>query len=107
LSQQAVAQDVAAKILCDNLQALTSKVAHEDADLPESVRIYHAFAHTVLKPLLPGLLLAKKVGKMLREVQTPQPVKLTSQFFNRKAFDEQLVLDPQQDPPRTRCLRKP
>jgi hypothetical protein len=49
LSQQAVAQDVAAKILCDNLQALTSKVAHEDADLPESVRINHAFAHTVLQ----------------------------------------------------------
>ncbi|MBG6073671.1 MULTISPECIES: IS4 family transposase [unclassified Polaromonas] len=68
LSQQAVVQDVAAKILCDNLQALTSRAAHEGAHLPESGRINHAYAHTVLKPLLPGLLLAKKVGKMLREV---------------------------------------
>ena len=68
LSQQAVMQDVAAKVLCDNLQALTSMVAHERADLPESVRINHAFAHTVLKPLLPGLLLAKEVGALLIEV---------------------------------------
>lgn len=68
LSQQAVMQDVAAKVLCDNLQALTSMVAHERADLPESVRINHAFAHTVLKPLLPGLLLAKEVGTLLLEV---------------------------------------
>ena len=68
LSQQAAVQDVAAKVLCDNLQALTSMVAHEGANLPESVRINHAFAHTALKPLLPGLLLAKKVGKLLRGV---------------------------------------
>jgi hypothetical protein len=68
LSQQAVVQDVAAKILCDNLQVFTSMVAHERADLPESVRINHAHAHTVLKPLLPGLLLATSVGKLLREV---------------------------------------
>ncbi len=68
LSQQAVVQDVAAKILCDNLQVLTSRVAHEGAELPQSVRINHAFAHTALKPLLPALLLAKKVGKLLREV---------------------------------------
>ena len=65
LSQQAVAQDVAAKVLCDNLQALTSKAAHTRADLPQSVRINHAFAHTALKPLLPALLLAMKVGRRL------------------------------------------
>ena len=68
LSQQAVMQNVAAKVLCDNLQALTSMVAHERADLPQCVRINHAFAHTVLKPLLPGLLLAKEVGALLVEV---------------------------------------
>ena len=68
LSQQAVMQDVAAKVLCDNLQALTSMVAHERADLPQCVRINHAFAHTVFKPLLPGLLLAKEVGALLVEV---------------------------------------
>ena len=42
LSQQAVAQDAAAKMLCDNLQALTSLSARDKADLPESVRINHA-----------------------------------------------------------------
>ena len=65
LSQQTVVQDVAAKVLCDNLQALTSKSAHTRADLPQSVRINHAFAHTALKPLLPALLLAMKVGRRL------------------------------------------
>ena len=68
LSQQAVAQDVAAKVLCDNMQALTALSAHINADLPESQRINHAYAHTALKPLLPALLLGKKVAKLLRDV---------------------------------------
>lgn len=65
LSQQAVEQDVAAKVLCDNLQVLSAMAAHEGADLDESLRINHAYAHSVLKPLLPALLLAKKVGRRL------------------------------------------
>ena len=72
LTQQAVAQDVAAKIVCDNLQALVALTAHADADLPESKRINHAYAHTALKPLMPILLLGgvigRKVGKLLRGV---------------------------------------
>lgn len=72
LTQQAVAQDVAAKIVCDNLQALVAITAHADADLPDSERINHAYAHTALKPLLPILLLGSKsartVGKMLRRL---------------------------------------
>lgn len=72
LSQQAVSQDVAAKIVCDNLQALVSLTAHADADLPEERRINHAYAHTALKPLLPILLLGgkigRKVGKLLRQL---------------------------------------
>lgn len=70
LSQLAVMQDVAAKVLCDNLQALTAHRARDDADLPQSVRINHAYMHTALKPLLPALLLGKKVAKMLRLVAT-------------------------------------
>ena len=70
LTQQAVAQDVAAKIVCDNLQALVALTAHADADLPDSQRVNHAYAHTALKPLLPILLLGarigRKVGKLLR-----------------------------------------
>ena len=65
LSQQAVVQDVAAKMLCDNLQALTSLVAHDNADLPESDHLNRAYVHTALKPLLPALLLGKKVAKLL------------------------------------------
>ena len=72
LSQQAVVQDVAAKILCDNLQSLVSITAHEDADLPETRRINHAYAHTALKPLMPILLLngkiGRKVGTLLRDL---------------------------------------
>ena len=68
LSQQAVVQDVAAKVLCDNLQALTALSAHDRADLPESARINRAYVHSALKPLLPALLLGKKVAKLLRAV---------------------------------------
>ena len=41
---------------------------HDNADLPESVRINRAYVHTALKPLLPALLLGKKVAKLLRVV---------------------------------------
>jgi hypothetical protein len=72
LTQQAVVQDVAAKIVCDNLQALVALTAHADADLPENKRINHAYAHTALKPLMPILLLGgmigRKVEKLLRNV---------------------------------------
>ena len=61
-------QDVAAKVLCDNLQALTALSAHDRADLPESARINRAYVHSALKPLLPALLLGKKVAKLLRAV---------------------------------------
>lgn len=67
LSQQAVLQDVAAKIVTDNLQALASFVAHEGADLDADNRINHAYAHTVLKRLMPAILLGKKVAKLWRE----------------------------------------
>lgn len=42
LSQLAVVQDVAAKVLCDNLQALTALSAHDNAGLAQSVRINRA-----------------------------------------------------------------
>jgi hypothetical protein len=72
LTQRAVAQDVAAKIVCDNLQALIALTAHADADLPANKRINHAYAHTALKPVMPNLLragmVARKVGKLLRDL---------------------------------------
>lgn len=68
LSQQAVVQDVAAKILADNLQALTTLTAHVGADLPPSQHINRAYVHSALKPLLPALLLGHKVAKLLRNL---------------------------------------
>jgi hypothetical protein len=65
LSQQAVVQDVAAKVLCDNLQALATLTAQDIADLPDTSRINRAYVHTALKPLLPALLLGRKVAKLL------------------------------------------
>jgi hypothetical protein len=65
LSQQAVVQDVGARIITDNLQALTALTAHDSADLAAADRINHAYAHTALKPLLPALLLGKAAAKKL------------------------------------------
>jgi hypothetical protein len=67
LSQQAVVQDVAAKVVCDNLQALATLTARDIADLPDCARINRAYVHTALKPLLPALLLGRKVAKLLRK----------------------------------------
>lgn len=66
LSQQAVVQDVDAKIMNDNLQALTALTAHDSADLAALVRPNHTYAHSALKPLLPALLLGKAIIKKLR-----------------------------------------
>lgn len=68
LSQQAVMQDVSAKIVCDNLQALTALSAHSASDLPAHERINRAYVHTALKPLLPALLLGKKVATLLLDL---------------------------------------
>jgi len=68
LTQQAVVQDVAAKIVCDNLQAIVATTAHADADLPDSERINHAYAHTALKPLMPILLLARRTARTIAKL---------------------------------------
>lgn len=57
LSQLATLQDFAAKILCDNLQALTTQAACDETPLTPTRRINRAAVHSVLKPLLPSLLL--------------------------------------------------
>lgn len=59
LSQLAAMQDFAAKILCDNSQTLASQAAASGAALPADRRINRAYAQTVLKPLLPALLLGR------------------------------------------------
>src|SRR5260370_39194838 len=58
LSQRAVVQDLAGRVLCDNLQDLTTLPAHACHELPPDRRINRAYVHSVLKPLLPSLLLA-------------------------------------------------
>lgn len=49
LSQQAVVHDVAAKIMCDNLQTLATLTARDQADLRVVDRVNHAYPHTALK----------------------------------------------------------
>lgn len=64
LSQLAVIQYLAAKVLCDNLQALATLTAHACHALPPNRRINRACVHIVLKPLLPSLFgLAWGVGQ--------------------------------------------
>ena len=42
--------------------------ARNNGDLPAGERINRAYAHTALKPLLPALLLGRKVARLLRDV---------------------------------------
>jgi hypothetical protein len=65
LSQQAAMHDFAAKIVCDNLQSLATETALREASLPPTRRINRAAAHSILKPLLPALLLGADVAKRL------------------------------------------
>ncbi|GGX87699.1 IS4 family transposase [Vogesella alkaliphila] len=68
LSQLAVMQDFAAKVLCDNLQALACLAAAADKPLREQKRINHGYAHTVLKRVLPPiLLLAANATSLLKD----------------------------------------
>jgi hypothetical protein len=57
LSQLAAMQDFAAKIVCDNLQALTTAAASDQFPILPTRRVNRGYAHTVLTPLLPSLLL--------------------------------------------------
>jgi len=67
LSQLAAMQDFAAKIICDNLQVLTTAEAIEQFPIIPTRRVNRAYAHTVLKPLLPSLLLcgAEAIGMLI------------------------------------------
>lgn len=67
LSQLAVLQDFAAKVLCDNLQALLSLAAQAEHALAANRRINRAYTHTVLKPLLPALLLGRPIAVLLQD----------------------------------------
>ena len=64
LSQTAVCQDFTAKVLCDNLQGLISLAAIAKY-LPKNKHVNRAYAHTVLKPVIPRLLLALRDAKTL------------------------------------------
>ncbi|MGK5023123.1 IS4 family transposase [Janthinobacterium lividum] len=67
LSQQALMQDLAAKVICDNLQALASCAAGQQDALPTDRRINRAYVHSVLKPLLPSLLLGLAAAHLLAD----------------------------------------
>ena len=57
LSQQALMQDLAAKVLSDNLQARASCAAGQQHALPPDRRVNRTYVHSVLRPLLQSLLL--------------------------------------------------
>lgn len=61
-----MAQDVAAEIVCDNMQALVALTAH--ADQPDDQRVNHAYAHYALKPLMPIPLLGRRIGSKVRKL---------------------------------------
>lgn len=65
LSQQAVRQDLAAKILCDNLQALVALETQIAMEVPPGHRLNRGYIHSVLRPLLPSLLLGQAMASLL------------------------------------------
>lgn len=67
LSQLSVMQDFAAKVLCDNLQALACLAAIAENPLPKGRRINHTYAHTVLKQVLPAILLVSNAISLLAD----------------------------------------
>lgn len=67
LSQLAVMQDFAAKVLCDNLQALACLTAMAETPLPEGRRINHKYAHNALNKILPPILLGIDVVSLLTD----------------------------------------
>lgn len=67
LSQLAVLQDVAAKVLCDNLQTLIALEACQQHAVPPTRRINHAAAISILKPLMPSLLLGRSIASLLSD----------------------------------------
>jgi hypothetical protein len=67
LSQLAVMQDVAAKVLCDNLQTLIALEAYQQHAVPPTRRINHAAAISILKPLMPSLLLGRSIASLLSD----------------------------------------
>ncbi|WP_267876693.1 IS4 family transposase, partial [Massilia genomosp. 1] len=67
LSQLAAMQDFAAKILCDNLQALLTQAASKKSPPSPTRKINRAAVHSILKPLLPSLLLCEVVAMLLHD----------------------------------------
>ncbi len=67
LSQQAALHDFAAKIVCDNLQSLATQAALRQTPLPSTRRVNRAAVHSILKPLLPALLLGVDIATRLRD----------------------------------------
>ena len=67
LLQLAVAQDLAAKIVCDNVHSLLTQAAHDAAQLPGDRRINRTFAVTAMRPLLPLLLLGRATARDLAD----------------------------------------
>lgn len=65
LSQQAALHDFAAKIVCDNLQSLATEAALRTASLAPTRRINRAAVQSILKPLLPALLLGTDIATRL------------------------------------------
>jgi hypothetical protein len=86
LSQLAAMQDFAAKIVCDNLQALTTAAATTQCPIEPTRRVNRAYAHTVLKPLLPSLLLRFAAAvDLLREAVA---LIASKTFFNKQGLSK-------------------
>ena len=67
LSQLAVLQDVAAKVLCDNLHTLIVLEACKQHQVPPARRINHAAAFSILKPVMPSLVLGGSIASLLSD----------------------------------------
>ena len=99
LSQLAAAQDFAAKIVCDNLQALATAAATTQFPIPPARRVNRAYAHTVLKPLLPSLLLRFTTAVDL--LHQAMALIASQTFFNKPGLSKPRKKQPKPHKPMT------
>lgn len=82
LSKLAAMPDLAAKIICDNLQAVTSAAAIEQLPVVSTRRVNLSYAHTALKPLKPALLL--RCGEVAGMLLDAMPLIARKTSFHKK-----------------------
>jgi hypothetical protein len=99
LSQLAAMQDFAAKIVCDNMQALVTGAAIEQFPIAPTRRANRGYAHTVLKPLWPSLLL--RAAQVIDMLANAMRLITRKTFFHKPGRSKERTKQPKPHKPMT------